>query len=202
MDVKIYDAEGNLQTQEWMKERYGEVLFLDGGAYPKYALTAVRETKGPAVVVASVRGENGDPIRAPVAFHWPNMDPETARNLTGGGLKTLYYPVGVFQYTEGSESSTGFGLGTGSYYWLPNHGCHTLWVLSSAYTSDGLDQFGMLGQTEHWGILRAEFTLMTSGTIPDPDPDPDPDPNSDEIVTLLQSIDSSLKTLVSHLGAN
>src|SRR5512143_4050546 len=97
---EVFDTDGHERDITWLRERYGNVRLLDGGAAPKYALVRVDCTVGPATVTVRVLDEQGNPrAQQPVALSWPrpeNPDPNLP-SLKGGGLKTLWSDRGVHQ---------------------------------------------------------------------------------------------------------
>lgn len=156
MAPRVYDVNGVERDMAWLRQKYGNVRFLDAGAGEKFRLVRVDETSGPAVIVVRVLNGQGDSItNQPVANHWP--DPNLP-SLSGGGLRTLWHPRAVVQRTEAGH--TGFGIGTGSYIRdLAEGGPHTVWVLSPSLRSDGLAGVGMLGGTNHDGPLSLVFQI-------------------------------------------
>lgn len=155
MPPQVFDATGVQRDWTWLRERYGNVQFLDAGAGQKFRLARVDETEGPAVIKVRVVNSDGVPqANQPVANHWP--DPNLS-DLRDQGLQTLWRDRAVFQYTEMS-GFTGFGLGTGSYiHDLQEGGPHVVWVLSPSLPSDGMSGIGMLGGTNHKGPLYLTF---------------------------------------------
>lgn len=205
---QIYDAEGGLRDLTWLRANYGDLQFLSGGHGPKFVLSAIRETKGPSAIVVLVhRLQNGSRVpmlTQPVANYWLNMrlDPDNSSiKSLGPELKSRYQNVACVQYTDGVESSTGFGMGGGSYYTptVSQRGPHTVWVLSPSYPSDGVLGLGMLPGTNHWGMLRVEFELREEASQP-PEPEPEPEPEPAELLQLLRHIDQTLSALSKHLG--
>jgi len=155
--MDVFDKNGVQRDMAWLRQKYGNVQFLDAGAGKKFKLARVDETEGPAVIKARVLNEQGLPHAGqPVANHWP--DP-TLPDLRNAGLKTLWRERAVNQPTD-SAGFTGFGLGTGSYIGnLQEGGPHVIWVLSPSLTSDGLSGVGMLGGTNHAGPLFLTFQI-------------------------------------------
>jgi len=156
--MRIYDVQGNEQSMDWLRARYGNVRVLEAPGRVRFALVAVHETVGPALIKAQVFGVEGFPqVDQPVANHWPD---EGLPSLEGGGLKTKWHNRACVQQTN-SNGYTGFGIGTGSYINdLDVGGPHTVWVLSPSYPSDGLAGMGMLGGTNHAGPLFVIFQVV------------------------------------------
>lgn len=176
MAPEVYDMQGQRRDWAWLRQKYGNVNYLDAGDVDKFALVRVDETTGPAVLKATVLNESGGPhAKQPVANHWPD---NSLPDLTQAGLMRLWQSRAIHQYTDGN-GITGFGLGGGSYIKdLIAGGPHTVWVLSPSIDSDGMSGIGMLGGTNHDGPLSLTFQVMRNGT-PEPGPDPDPEPVAD-----------------------
>lgn len=156
MTPRVYDVTGTERDMAWLRQKYGNVRFLDAGAGVKFRLVRVDETSGPATIMVRVLdAQGGNQNRQPVANHWPDPD---LPSLSGGGLQTLWHPRAAVQQTDGGH--TGFGIGTGSYIRnFEEGGPHTLWVLSPSLKSDGLAGVGMLGGTNHDGPLSMVFQI-------------------------------------------
>ncbi len=85
MPPEIYDQNGNRRDEAWLRQKYGNVQFLDAGAGPKFRLVRVDETEGPAVIKVRLLDPQGQPhIGQPVANHWPDS---TLPFLGNSGLK-------------------------------------------------------------------------------------------------------------------
>ena len=155
--MDIFDKNGVQRDMAWLRQKYGNVQFLDAGPGKKFKLARVDETEGPAVIKVRVLNEQGLPQAGqPVANHWP--DPALP-DLRNAGLKTLWRDRAVHQPTD-SAGFTGFGLGTGSYIGnLQEGGPHVVWVLSPSLASDGISGLGMLGGTVHEGPLFLTFQI-------------------------------------------
>lgn len=155
--MDVFDKNGVQRDMAWLRQKYGNVQFLDAGPGKKFRLARVDETEGPAVIKVRVLNEQGLPhADQPVANHWP--DPALP-DLRNAGLKTLWRDRAVHQPTD-SAGFTGFGLGTGSYIGnLQEGGPHVVWVLSPSLASDGLSGVGMLGGTNHAGPLFLTFQI-------------------------------------------
>ena len=145
--MDVFDKNGVLRDMAWLRQKYGNVQFLDAGSGPKFRLVRVDETEGPAVIKVRLLDQQGQPlVGQPVANHWPDS---TLPYLGNSGLKTLWRDQAAYQSTD-SAGFTGFGIGTGSYIAnLQEGGPHTIWVLSPSLASDGLSGVGMLGGTNH-----------------------------------------------------
>jgi len=204
---EIYDVDGTQRDMEWLRNKYGNVVFLDAGEGRKFTLTRVDETEGPALIKVLVLDEAGQPQQnQPVANHWPDS---TLPDLRGSGSQTLWHDRAHVQKTD-VNGLTGFGLGAGSYIRdLSLGGPHTLWILSPSLPSDGLAGVGMLGGTNHMGPLFLTFQIADE-TEPPPPPPPPPPPapaldavmeKLDEVMERLEIIHGDVQQLMSHFGA-
>lgn len=181
MPPEVYDKSGAQRDWAWLRQKYGNVQFLDAGTPPKFALVRIDETEGPALLKARVLNAAGSPhVGQPVANYWPDSSLPV---LTGSGLKTLWRDRGIYQNTD-SAGFTGFGLGNGSYIAnLTEGGPHVVWVLSPSLISDGVSGLGMLGGTNHAGPLYLTFQIVDSGE-PEPEPEPEPSLHLDRLLAL------------------
>ena len=211
MPPEIYDKDGVRRDEAWLRQKYGNVQFLDAGAGPKFRLARVDETEGPAVLKVRLLDRQGQPHSSqPVANHWPDS---SLPYLGNSGLKTLWRDRAIYQNTD-SAGFTGFGLGTGSYIGnLQEGGPHTVWVLSPSLASDGISGLGMLGGTNHAGPLFITFQIgeETSPPAPPPTPPPPtppappPEPgtvSNEALMAKLEQVHADLKRLMAHLGAD
>jgi len=201
MAPAIYDLDGTERDMDWLRGKYGNVKFLDGGSDSKFELARVDETTRTAMIKVLVLDDSGEPVQGqPVANRWP--DPSLP-DLTGSGSKTLWHDRAHVQNTD-SSGLTGFGLGSGSYIGDLNiGGPHTLWILSPTLPSDGLSGMGMLGGTNHMGPLSLTFRIVDAAPPPMP---PTPTPDSvmerlDEVMERLELVHADLRRLLSHFGA-
>lgn len=70
--MDIFDKNGVQRDMAWLRQKYGNVQFLDAGPGKKFKLARVDETEGPAVIKVRVLNEQGLPQAGqPVANHWP-----------------------------------------------------------------------------------------------------------------------------------
>jgi hypothetical protein len=215
MPPEIYDKDGIRRDEAWLRQKYGNVQFLDAGAGPKFRLARVDETEGPAVLKVRLLDRQGQPHSSqPVANHWPDS---SLPYLGNSGLKTLWRDRAIYQNTD-SAGFTGFGLGTGSYIGnLQEGGPHTVWVLSPSLASDGISGLGMLGGTNHAGPLFITFQIGEDTSPPTPPPAPPPTPpptpppapppepgtvSNEALMTKLEQVHTDLKRLMAHLGAD
>jgi hypothetical protein len=133
----IYDCEGDITTEEWLHEYYGAISWTQGVSGTLTALWSCCEHCAATMVVHVER--NGEPVKdVPVMFYWADapMLPLEKRNC---GLDR-----GIIGPTN-ENGDVGFGLGGGSYYWIPNGGPHTVWTVGGPCVS-GL---GMKAATDH-----------------------------------------------------
>jgi hypothetical protein len=215
MPPEIYDKDGIRRDEAWLRQKYGNVQFLDAGAGPKFRLARVDETEGPAVLKVRLLDRQGQPHSSqPVANHWPDS---SLPYLGNSGLKTLWRDRAIYQNTD-SAGFTGFGLGTGSYIGnLQEGGPHTVWVLSPSLASDGISGLGMLGGTNHAGPFFITFQIGEDTSPPTPPPAPPPTPpptpppapppepgtvSNEALMTKLEQVHTDLKRLMAHLGAD
>jgi hypothetical protein len=214
MPPEIYDQNGNRRDEAWLRQKYGNVQFLDAGPGPKFKLVRVDETEGPAVIKVRLLDQQGQPhVGQPVANHWPDS---SLPYLGNSGLKTLWRDRAIYQSTD-SAGFTGFGIGTGSYIAnLQEGGPHTLWVLSPSLASDGLSGVGMLGGTNHAGPLFLTFQVGEDSSappappLPPPTPTPPPAPpppdpgtvSNEMLMAKLDQVHGDLLRLMAHLGAD
>lgn len=191
MTPKVFDVSGTERDMAWLREKYGNVTFLDAGDGRKFALIRVDETEGNALIKVLVLDEKGLPqVSQPVANHWPD---KTLPDLRGGDIKTLWHDRACVQNTD-VNGLTGFGLGSGSFIRdLSIGGPHTLWILSPSLPSDGLAGVGMLGGTNHMGPLFLTFQIV--------DEAPQPPPPAEDMLAKLEIIHADLLCLMRHLGA-
>lgn len=59
MTPEIYDKNGNRRDIDWLRQKHGNVQLLDAGAGPKFRLTRVDETEGPALVKVRLLNAQG-----------------------------------------------------------------------------------------------------------------------------------------------
>jgi len=188
MGTIVLDKTGELMSFDWLRAKYGNVVFLDAGEQDKFELVQIRETEGPATLTVWVLDEDGTgKAWQPVANHWP--DPEL-QDLRGGGLVSLWQPQACVALTD-EMGQVGFGLGSGSY--ITNReqgGPHTVWVLSPSVASDGLSGIGMLGGTNHMGPLRLTFRLVRGQEEEEPEPEPEPEEKPGCLGLLQQEVNA------------
>ena len=204
-EVEVYDRFGKKRDWFWVRQTYGNVLMLDAGRGPKFRLVRVDETEGPAALqVRVIHTDHSPVVGQPVANHWP--DPHLP-DLRDGNIKTLWAPRAVHQETD-ANGMTGFGLGNGSYIKdLNAGGPHMIWILSPTYPSDGIKGIGMLGGTNHRGLLHLTFVLDETGEG-EPEPEPGDEGIDVDILNMLDMIYSethdlkvTVERLARHLGA-
>jgi len=159
MPPKVFDKHGAERDMAWLREKYGNVTYLDAGnAVTKFELGEIRETTGVAVFrVLVVHGQGGPQYAQPVINHYP--DPALP-SLLDGGLKTLYHERGLVLRT-GADGLCDFGFGRGSMIGdLEVGGPHTFWIGSPSLPSDGLSGVGWLGGTDHDGPNLMVFKIV------------------------------------------
>lgn len=205
MSFVIFDQDDNQRDETWLREKFGNLKFHDGGSGLKFKLMRVDITEGPALIKVRVLDKDGAPLsNQPVANRWP--DPNL-QSLQGGGLKSLWFDRAKVQNTD-NDGFTGFGLGTGSYIKdFANGGPHTIWGLSPSLPSDGLEGIGMLGGTNHVGPLFLTFQIVDEDTVIEPEVGNGSESGSTEggevsgdVMAKLDAIQADLKKLMKHMG--
>ncbi len=124
MERRIFDVQGQQQTEAWLLSKYGRIgTTAEAGA--EYGIVELRERMdAPSTLVVTVVDKGGHPVPdVPVAFSWPD-----------GTVPGMTDPMG----------NVGFGMGGGAYYFPPGKGPH--WIDAGGVRVDGL---GMLGGTNH-----------------------------------------------------
>ncbi len=194
MNLDVYDKSGQKRDLPWLEATYHAKL-LDVGAGPKFRLVRVDETEGPAVFIAQVRNEQGNPLPdQPVANHWPGVENDAkAKDLSTGGLKSVWMSHAIVQNTN-PNGDTGFGFGGGSVI-RDDGGPHTIWVLSPSLPSDGLTRIGWLGGTTHRGPCHLTFQIDPGEPTSEP-------PHGDDVMAKLEAIHGDLRKLMTHLGVS
>ena len=185
MAPRVFDRNGNKRDWVWLRDEYGYVQYHDAGTGDKFGLVEVRETTGNALLKVQVLNEDGDPHAGqPVANHWPD---DSLPYLGDSGSLTLYHARAAHQDTD-SNGFTGFGLGTGSYIKdLEVGGPHTVWVLSPTLPSDGISGLGMLGGTNHDGMLFLTFQIVSGDETEPPEP---PEPETGQKQRVLEKVEA------------
>jgi len=160
MIPEVYDIQGVKQDWDWLVARYGPLEYVpapvvDGEKY--FRLMRVQATIGPANLKVRTLAEDGAPTQRNVTLHWDGADYHDT------GCATMYDNHFIVQMTD-SQGYTGFGMGSGAYYWPEDPptkiGPHASWVCSSL-KSDALNGIGMLSGTNHEGILDLVFQIVT-----------------------------------------
>lgn len=203
MAPEIYDKDGRRRDLKWLRQKYGNVQFLDAGAGPKFKLIRVDETEGPAVIAVRLLDLDGQAYASqPVANHWPDSSLPYWGN---SGLKTLWRDRAIYQNTD-SSGFTGFDLGTDSYIGdLQEGGPHVVWMLSPSLASDGLSGIGMLGGANHEGPLYLTFQVGEEDAAPLSQPSVASELASvtnEQLMARLDQIHTDLLKLMSHLEAD
>jgi hypothetical protein len=137
--VEVIDFDGVTRDWDWLTGYFGSVQITSGsGAAGVYKVVAV---SGPASLsIYVVDGEDNPVQDVPVIFHWADAP------ILPVAYRQCDLTKGIVEETE-TNGKVGFAMGGGSYYFPPDVGPHTVWVVN-----DGTDCFsglGMVGLTEH-----------------------------------------------------
>jgi len=196
MAISVYDWQGNLQTLDWLKAKYGNLLLKEAGEGLAYRITTLRETVDTAAtLVVRVVDAAGVPIENQlVAFYWPDA-PEDSNAGPQDGVLPQMAPNRAVNGPTNANGDVGFGMGRGAYYWPQNDqiGPHATWVYGTGHRSDVILGLGMIGETNH-DHYNVEFTLSDSGTPPPPVEPPTELPK-EEILAQLKKIEKAVKAL-------
>jgi uncharacterized repeat protein (TIGR02543 family) len=124
MERRIFDVQGQQQTEAWLLSKYGPVE-TTAEADAEYGIVELREKiDAPSTLVVTVKDKGGNPVPdVSVAFSWPD---------------------GTVHGKTDNMGNVGFGMGGGAYYFPPQKGPH--WIDAGGVRVDGL---GMLGGTNH-----------------------------------------------------
>lgn len=196
-DIKVFDAEGNLRTLEWLRNRYGHFIIQPAAAgYPRWEISALYEERdyqtplvgrglvpmaagvpeASSTLVVLARAEGGPANGVRVAFYWPDAPADPEAGPMGGVLPQMRPGRAVSGVTEGG-GATGFGMGGGAFYW-PSQGQigpHAAWIHGTGTRSDLILGLGMVGGTNH-DHFDVEFTRIDAPPSPPQPPPPEPPP--------------------------
>lgn len=170
---EVYDKHDQLQTWDWLVENHGAISFqrADPADGQVYRLVELRESEGPAVLVASVRNPDGAGLEGiDVARYWPDALPLPDRPAPA----SRWHQRGVYGPTN-ANGDIGYGLGSGDYYYPPHAGASAIWVFDASAPSDVASGLGMLGGTNHLH-LNPTFVLVSGEPEPEPEPEAEPEP--------------------------
>ena len=203
-NVTIKDTTGAVRDYAWLFQEFGPITLelaepvecMDGKKRVM-RLVEAQASIGPAVIVVDILREDGTPWEGMcVARGWPgapalpSTPPETIRWREGA----------VYGFTDGN-GAIGYGLGGDDYYWRydTQAGVSYLFALGildknvvtpgGGVPCDFPYGMGMLGGTEHYGLLRYKFQWMEV----DGGEDPEPEPEDDDVIELLAEIRDLLK---------
>lgn len=195
--VILKDNAGAIKNYQWLFDTFGPITLerapgvkcVDGKTRVMRLIEA-QESIGPAVIVVKILKEDGSPWENMcVARGWPG-----APGIPGTPPETIRWrEEGVYGFT-GVNGDIGYGLGTGDYYWRYDTQAGVsyvftlgvmdegVWTEGGGIPSDFVNGTGMLGGTEHQGLLRFKYQWV------EVDGDEEPEPEDDEIVALLIEI--------------
>lgn len=179
-DPVIYDTGGTEQSLEWLSTKYGNVNWQCADPHPDadyvFVLSELRESCGPAVIITTVRDENGNPLpNKAVIRYWPgapslpNYDPPASR----------WTDLGVYGFTN-AEGVVGFGTGTGDYYLPPDEGATWIYIADADGPSGVVRGIGMLALTEHCTVFPLFIRTDKDDILP-PTPTPTEEPTVEPI---------------------
>ena len=163
MRPRVYDHNGTEKDWLWLEENYGKLVWQlaehmsPGEEY--WALVRIQEQHGNASIKVRCLDESGNPAQGQhVALHWPGAKHQPH------GCESQPENEFVHQKTDGGGYS-GFGLGTGSYYWYQDEGGnkvgpHKVWICGGT-KSDVMTGVGMLSGTDHHGMTDLVFQLKS-----------------------------------------
>jgi hypothetical protein len=171
MERRIFDAQGQQQTEAWLLSKYGQIdTTAEAGA--EYGIVELRERiDAPSTLVVTVKDEGGNPVpNVSVAFSWPDG---TVHGMTD------------------NMGNVGFGMGGGAYY-DPDQGQQgPHWINAGGVEVRGL---GMrIGTNQD----HVDVVLIESEPQPPDPPDPPepPDECCEEIIRLMNQIIELLEVI-------
>jgi hypothetical protein len=190
--LRIYDLAGGERDWLWVQNVYGQVRILPPAAdYGAYRLVELREREGPAIYLATVRDEFGQPEQgAWIVRTWPGApdlpDDKDVRQHGNTGI------IGI----ANENGEHGFGGGPGDYYNpAAGPGPTTIWVGEGP--SEAIAGLGFLPLTEH-RRLDPVFRWVVNWEPPEPEP-PEPTPDLEEVRRLIMAAQALLYDALSRL---
>jgi hypothetical protein len=197
MDIRVYDWQGNERDMAYLKAKYGDFLIhaAPPGEGPVYRVSALREkVDTAAALVVRVTSQDGQPMEGvAVAWYWPDapIDP-----LAGpqGGIPSQMRPQRAVTGLTNMSGDTGFGMGTGAYYW-PDEGRigpHAAWIHGQTTRSDVVFGLGMVGETNH-DHFDVEFVQVARE-------EPDYEWPREEILAELAHIEEAILAIRKLIG--
>jgi hypothetical protein len=168
----VYDCSGQQRDWAWLTERYSHVTFVPAAGYPKFQLTRIDCTTGPATLIVRVATAQGFPAPyQPVALAWPGIalepdNPSSQIQRLSTAYRTILSPISLVSRTS-TTGDVGFGLSSDWYIGQPNNytGPGIVSVLSPSTYSDGIKGIGMLPYTVHEGPLLLTFTEVLAPPV-------------------------------------
>lgn len=160
-----------------------------------FYLTEIRETLGSATLMFRVLDENGIPSLNWTCHSWRGIGSTEAEDLSQNHFITCPVTRGAKVYSNGGLAGHGLGgewdLGQGE------NGPTVAWIGSPSLPSAVVWGLGMLGGTNHFGMLDLTFQIKAGGIYVPP---PDPGPTIDPIVDELRKLNAVVTALAKHLG--
>jgi hypothetical protein len=181
MSIKVYDWEGNQRDLAYLKGKYGDFVIhpAASGGGPVYKIAVLREKVNTAAsLVVRVTDEQDAPWEGVrVAWYWPDA-PQDANAGPLGGVPPALRPNRCVTGVTNPSGDTGFGMGTGAYYWpdLGQIGPHATWIHGASTRSDVIFGLGMVAATNH-DHVDVEFRRFEEDAD---DGDDDDDGNGDD----------------------
>lgn len=199
MTPQVFDVNGVQRDWAWLQGKY-KCGMTSAPAGTAFRLVRVDETIGPAVFIVNVRGAEGAAQGGqPIAQWWPGAESdERSTSLVGVGLKSVYHPRAIVEYTN-SNGDIGFPYGAGGV--IHESGPYEFWVLSPSLPSDAVAGLGWLGGTDHACPGRLTFQIVDGAPEPPEPPPTTDDPWKRDVLEALVSISIRLDDLATHLGA-
>lgn len=139
-ELTVYDFDGStVRDWDWLESTFGAVVLGRGAGAA--SVKVLRAIEGPSALTIRVENPDGAPLQnLSVVFHWSDA-PELMPEEVACGLTR-----GIVGRTN-DKGEVGFGMGTGAYYFPPDGGPHTVWIVVEG--TDCLRGMGMLGGTNH-----------------------------------------------------
>jgi len=192
-EIKVFDQQGAEQTAAWLAAEYGDVLIWRSTSASAFRVIELRERAGTASVVATVRGDFGEPAEGiAVARAWGS---DIAAGKLSGDLKPLpaelaeWFSHGVSGHAD-ANGAIGFAMGSGDHYdpKTTARGPGALWCERPADCVVGL---GMIFDNRRH--LEPVFEWMAGSQPPEPPPGPD-------FAALIAKLDVAIQEIAEVIG--
>ncbi len=186
---KIFDQQGQERDWNWLISNFGAINLerAEVGEGSVYRIVKLQDAEGPAVQVANVTDQGGQPLDGVrVVRYWPDAPPLPAWPPP----TSMWHDQGVYGETN-VNGDIGFGMGHGDYYFPPNGGASALWVADAKGPSDFISGLGMLGGTNH-RHLDVYFQFLPAEPPP---PEPPEEPPDDRWQRLFDKLDEIISML-------